>query len=122
MSAVDAPAFAPRLVAPMQSKTQRWIRRYGLPAAGALVKTVRQRRGQNWPIRLNCLVNELDHERAPTGIVSESRMSIYVLRAGVQLFSVSFFTSGVGIHSLSAGMVELVVDAFIPQYFREPAL
>src|SRR5205807_5828332 len=37
MSVAAAPALAPRAISPVQSKTRRWIRRYGLPAVGALV-------------------------------------------------------------------------------------
>src|SRR5207253_477382 len=37
MSAIDAPALATRAIGPVQSKTRRWMRRYGLPALGALV-------------------------------------------------------------------------------------
>jgi peptide/nickel transport system permease protein len=33
----DAPAISARAIAPMASKTRRWIRRYGLPALGAAV-------------------------------------------------------------------------------------
>ena len=34
MSVIDAPALAVREIAPVASKTRRWIRRYGLPALG----------------------------------------------------------------------------------------
>ncbi|TMI99557.1 MAG: ABC transporter permease [Alphaproteobacteria bacterium] len=37
MSIASAPALSARAVAPVASKTRRWLRRYGLPALGALV-------------------------------------------------------------------------------------
>ena len=37
MNLAGAPALPARAVAPVASKTRRWIRRYGLPALGALV-------------------------------------------------------------------------------------
>jgi peptide/nickel transport system permease protein len=37
MSLAAAPALSPRAVAPLASKTRRWIRRYGLPALGLFV-------------------------------------------------------------------------------------
>jgi len=37
MSVTDAPALAAREIAPVASKTRRWIRRYGLPALGLFV-------------------------------------------------------------------------------------
>ena len=40
MSVVGTPAIPARAFAPVQSKTRRWIRRYGLPALGALVIVV----------------------------------------------------------------------------------
>jgi peptide/nickel transport system permease protein len=40
MSVIDAPALAAREIAPVASKTRRWLRRYGLPMLGALVIVV----------------------------------------------------------------------------------
>jgi peptide/nickel transport system permease protein len=37
MSLAEAPALSARDIAPVASKTRRWIRRYGLPALGAFV-------------------------------------------------------------------------------------
>ena len=40
MSVAAAPALSAPAVAPVASKTRRWLRRYGLPALGALVIVV----------------------------------------------------------------------------------